>query len=207
VNYGPDPEKPLRSRLGPHADDLWQRQLQSPGIEDIFGSDLDPASAVTEATVAPALRPASVESAEKKTDAIPKDAPQSARRAELDNAIDQTGGRVGQWITDQQKRLAVGLDLLLAQLNEHRENELARVRAWEASERQRVETELAAEQDHFHERLMAELKAFEEQLALRLAEHEARLARWLAEAEQQAEQRFAAHRSEAGAPEGGQPTV
>lgn len=206
MNYGPDPEKPLRSRLGPHADDLWQRQLQSPRIEDIFGSDLEPAIAVTQASVAPIPTPAPVESVQK-ADATPKDAPRSARRTELDNAIDETGGRVGQWISDQQKRLSVGLDLLLAQLNEHRENELARMRAWEASERKRVETELAAEQDHFHERLMAELKAFEEQLALRLAEHEARLAQWLAEAEQQAEQRFAAHRSEARASEGGQPTV
>src|SRR5207237_566333 len=146
-----------------------------------------------------------VETAQK-LNALADEAPRSARRTELDNAIDQSGGRVGQWISDQQKRLSVGLDLLLAQLDEHREEELARMRAWEASERTRVETELATEQDHFHDRLMGGLKAFEEQLALRLAEHEERLARRLAEVGQHAEQSFAAHRA-AGSSEGGRPTV
>jgi hypothetical protein len=202
VNFGSDPEKPLRSRLGPHADDLWQRALQPPRLEDIFGAEVGP---VVEASVPAPQTTVPVENAAKPS--IPAEAaPRSARRTELDEAIDQTGGRVGQWITDQHKRLSVGLDLLLAQLNEHREQELARMRAWETSERKRIETELAAEQDHFHERLMAELKAFEEQLALRLAEHEERLARWLAEAQAQAGQRFVAQRTESGA-EGGQPAV
>jgi hypothetical protein len=205
VNFGPDPEKPLRSRLGPHADDLWQRQIQPPRLDDIFGSELDPAGAVVEASGPPPQRTPPVESAATLNGSA-EAAPRSARRTELDEAIDQTGGRVGQWITDQHKRLSVGLDLLLAQLDEHREQELARMRAWETSERMRIETELAAEQDHFHERLMAELKAFEEQLALRLAEHEERLARWLAEAQEQAGQRFAVQDTKPAA-EGGQPTV
>ena len=205
MNYGPDSEpRPLRSRLGPHADDLWQRHVE-PGADDLFAPAPDAGRPQTEAGEPQSVPVPAVETAQK-LNALADETPRTARRTELDNAIDQSGGRVGQWISDQQKRLSVGLDLLLAQLDEHREEELARMRAWEASERTRVETELATEQDHFHDRLMGELKAFEEQLALRLAEHEERLARWLAEAQQQAEQRFAAHRA-AGSSEGGRPTV
>ena len=200
MNYGPDPEPtPLRSRLGPHADDLWRRQIGGPADEDVFGPPIE--SSVTQpADVGSPVAPA-IEKTEKLNAVVAAPAPASPRRAELDSAIEQTGGRVGQWISDQQQRLAVGLDLLLTQLNEQRAEELARLQAWEASERRRVETELAAEQDHFHEKLLAELKAFEEQLALRLAEQEERLARWLAEAEQQTEQRFAAHRAQIGSAE------
>ena len=188
MNYGPDGEPtPLRSRLGPHADDLWQRRVGSPRDDDVFAPDPGPeVPSPGPTSVSP-----TVESGEKLNALATQTPAPSSRRTALDSAIEQTSDRVGHWISEQQQRLSVGLDSLLAQLAEHREEALARMRDWEAAERKRVETELAAEQDHFHERLMAELKAFEEQLALRLAEQEERLGRWLAEAEAQAKQRFA----------------
>jgi hypothetical protein len=155
---------PLRLRLGPRADDVWHQPIETAAAPDMVPLPSDDDHDAHAADVAPRSA--------------------SPRAAERDRAIEQAGSRVDEWISDQQRRLAAGLDLLATQVNERRQEELARLEAWKASERDRLERELAAEEERFHQKLMAELVAFEEQLGLRLAEQEERLARWLAEAKE-----------------------
>lgn len=197
MSDGPEQEQtPLRSRLGPYNAGYWERPLDDAAPEVDLG-EIDarqPSASESEWTENTAA------------DTLESDtAPTGSRGAELERAIRQTAGRVDSWVSDQHQRLTAGLDLMLAQLEERRQEEVARLEAWKASERKRVERELAAEEERFHERLMSELAAFEEQLALRLGEQEERLARWLQEAQQTAEQRFAANRSAAQAAEGEEP--
>ena len=182
MNYGPDPEAtPLRLRLGPRADHYLPIDHTLDAEEPIGVTDDTPmAMQLDEVPSAPASDPIT--------------APQSPIPAwsdQLDRAIEQTGRRVDQWMTEQQRRLIAHVDLLLAQLKEKRQQELARLEAWKVAERGRVEHELAEEKQRFSERLMKELVDFEEQLGLRLREQEERLARWWDEAEQMMEQRFA----------------
>jgi hypothetical protein len=109
----------------------------------------------------------------------------------LGRAVAQTDRRVDRWLAAQQGRRVAGLDLMLAQLNEQRKAEAARLEAWKIEERERAQQHLAEEEERFRERLLSELTAFEEQLALRLFEQEERLARWWDQAEQVAKTRFA----------------
>jgi hypothetical protein len=194
---------PLRLRLGPRADAWWQPSLEGTADADHHDKDVEVVPAGADAN---AETPASAKT-DRVGDSTPeatksKEAPPTAVSEELDRAIQQTDRRVDRWITDQQQRFAAGLDLMLAQLKERRQEELAQLEAWKVSERQRVDRELAQEQERFHERLLAEVMAFEEQLALRLSEQEERLARWLAEAGQQVEQRFETVRMPSVAPAG-----
>jgi hypothetical protein len=197
VTYGGESEPmPLRLRLGPRADAWWQPSLEGTADAERHAQGTEVAAAGADADTA--TLPSALTG--KPGDAIGEpatsnEARPTTAREELDRALQQTDRRVDRWITDQQQRLAVGLDLMLAQLKERRQEELAQLEAWRVSERQRVDRELAQEQERFHERLLAEVMAFEEQLALRLNEQEERLARWLAEAGQLAEQRFDAVRT------------
>jgi len=162
---------PLRMRLGPRGDLFWPPTAEN-RVYDALPSpaddDFDDAPNIQNAPVA--ARP---------------------RARELDEAISQTDERLDRWMEDQQRRLSAGLDLLIAQLKERREIEVARLDAWKTGERQRVLREQADEEERFHARLLAELQAFEEQLALRLTEQEERLARWFGEAERMTAQHFA----------------
>lgn len=188
MNYGPDPEAtPLRLRLGPRADHylgMVEHTLDAEEPIDLVG-ETPTAMNVDEIPSAPAEEPV-VE-----TIAAAPESPTVAWSDQLDSAIEQTGRRVDQWMSEQQRRLITHVDLLLAQLKEKRQQEVARLETWKATERSRVETELAAEKERFSEKLMGELVAFEEQLGLRLKEQEERLARWWDEAERVMEQRFA----------------
>jgi hypothetical protein len=210
VTYGGESEPmPLRLRLGPRADAWWQPSLEGTADAEHHDQSTEVAAAGGDADTA--TLPSALTAQPGNSTAEPaksNEARPTTAREELDRAIQQTDRRVDRWITDQQQRLAAGLDLMLAQLKERRQEELAQLEAWKVSERQRVDRELAQEQERFHERLLAEVMAFEEQLALRLNEQEERLARWLAEAGQLAEQRFDAVRmpSAASAAEGEAPT-
>jgi hypothetical protein len=204
VTYGGESEPmPLRLRLGPRADAWWQPSLEGTVDAEHHLADVEVVPADADAA-AKDLASAQTNRVADSTPELTKsgEAPATAASEQLDRAIQQTDRRVDRWITDQQQRLAAGLDLMLAQLKERRQEELAQLEAWKASERQRVDGELAQKQERFHERLLAEVMAFEEQLALRLNEQEERLARWLAEAGQLAEQRFETVRMPSGAPAG-----
>ena len=162
---------PLRLRLGPRGDLFWPPAAENRVYDALpFPADDDFGDAA-DIQVAPA--------------------PAKPRARELDEAISQTDERLDRWMEDQQRRLSAGLDLLIAQLKERREIEVARLDAWKTGERQRVLREQADEEERFHARLLAELQAFEEQLALRLTEQEERLARWFGEAERMTAQHFA----------------
>ena len=131
-------------------------------------------------------------------------------------AVEVSDRRIDQWIVEQRRRIADGVDNLLLGLERRRQDELAKIEEWKTDERRRFEDELAleredfeaglvAERERFHARMLEELMAFEEQLALRLQEHEERLARWWEEAEEISAARFAAlelARREAEAPVG-----
>ena len=162
---------PLRLRLGPRTDTYWPRTAQNPVYEDALSLPLEP---TLPERPAPPTAPA----------------PAKTRTRELDDAIAHTDERLDHWMEDQQRRLSAGLDLLIAQLRERREIEVARLDAWKSAERQRILREQADEEERFHARLMAELQAFEEQLALRLTEQEERLAKWFGDAQRQTAQRF-----------------
>lgn len=199
----PDPT-PLRYRLGPRAESFWQPPDEDatetewlppdPTIDLTLDADeddetfLDPEIADEPATA----EPANADPATTVTPIGPGAWPHTpAWSKQLERARLDTDQRVDRWVADQQQRLLAGLDLLLAQLNERREQEAARLEEWMISERQRARSELDQEQERFRARLMAELVAFEEQLGLRLCEQEERLARWWSEAEQLAQKRFA----------------
>src|SRR5207247_5465799 len=107
----------------------------------------------------------------------------SAWQEHLARAVAQTDERMAQWIADQRRQLTVGLDGLVADLQQRRQKEVEQLETWRVFERARLETEFAAEEERFRTRLLAELNAFEEQLGLRLDEQEQRLARWWDEAE------------------------
>lgn len=187
MNYGSDPEAtPLRLRLGPRADHyvpMVEHTLDAEDTIDVVGEA--PSASFDEITPEPIEEPAPPAAPQPET-------PIRAWSDQLDSAIEQTGRRVDQWMSDQQSRLVAHVDLLLAQLKEKRHQEIARLEAWKAVERGRVEQELAQEKERFSEKLMNELVAFEEQLGLRLKEQEERLSRWWDEAEQMMDQRFAA---------------
>jgi len=124
----------------------------------------------------------------------------SAWQEHLARAVAQTDERMAQWIADQRRQLTVGLDGLVADLQQRRQKEVEQLETWRVFERARLETEFAAEEERFRTRLLAELNAFEEQLGLRLDEQEQRLARWWDEAETLTQRRFAAIREDPAKP-------
>lgn len=192
MDYREPEPMPLRVRLGPRAVVAWQTPTDQ-STDDILVNDVEMGDATGRmGGVASELieLPAPVEA----KPAEPKTA--DARNEGLDRAIEQTATRLDGWLEAQQKRIAAGLDVMVSQLKERRESELAKLEAWKSAERERSKRELAEDEERFHKRLMTELSAFEEQLALRLEEQEERLAKWWAEAEQLVERRFA----ELGAP-------
>jgi hypothetical protein len=171
-------------RLGPRAGGFWQ-QFPDAGPDDLSANDGD----MTDDAGRMGGMPSDVKDvaiATPEAVATPDD-----RNAELDRAIAQAAGRLDEWLASQQRQLTAGLDVMIGQLKERRQAEIARLETWKKTERDRVERELATDEEHFRERLMAELVAFEEQLGLRLQEQEERLAKWWTEAEQMVDRRFA----------------
>ena len=161
---------PLRMRLGPRGDLFWPPTLETPVYD---AQPLPVADDLPEAPITEVAPP-----------------PTKTRTRALDDAISQTDERLDRWMGDQHRRLSAGLDLLLAQLKERREIEVARLDAWKTAERQRILREQADEEERFHARLLTELQAFEEQLALRLTEQEERLAKWFGDAQRMTAQHF-----------------
>jgi len=115
----------------------------------------------------------------------------AAASEELQRAIEQTSERVDRWMAEQRRRLAIGIDAMVASLKEQRDTEISRIEEWKVAERERAERQLAQEKERFHGQLMEELVEFEHQLGERLREQEERLAKWWDEAEQLTKQRFA----------------
>jgi len=184
MSWMPEPEPtPLRLRLGPRSE-----VPVPPAFEDADGFDvpedvdapIDSASAQTPEPAAELAEPIEA-----------KDPLRAAASEELQRAIEQTAERVDKWMADQRRRLALGIDAMVASLKEQRDTELSRIEEWKQGERERAERQLVEEREQFHAQLMAELVEFEHQLGERLREQEERLAKWWDEAEQLTKQRFA----------------
>jgi hypothetical protein len=171
---------PLRLRLGPRAEVPLPPAFEDADSFDT-AEDVEEPMEVTQSITAES--PAAPVAA--------KDPLRAAASEELQRAIDQTAGRVEQWMADQRRRLGLGIDAMVASLKEQRDTELARIEEWKVGERERAELQLAAEKEKFHANLMEELVEFEHQLGERLREQEERLAKWWDEAEQLTKQRFA----------------
>jgi hypothetical protein len=171
---------PLRLRLGPRSEVPLPPAFEDADSFDT-AEDVEAPMEVTQGTT-PESPAAPV---------APKDPLRAAASEELQRAIDQTAGRVEQWMADQRRRLGLGIDAMVASLKEQRDTELARIEEWKVGERERAERQLAAEKEKFHANLMEELVEFEHQLGERLREQEERLAKWWDEAEQLTKQRFA----------------
>jgi hypothetical protein len=195
VSNMPEPEPtPLRLRLGSRSEISFRPQFDEAldgvnleaSLDQAFSMDehaiLRPASPA-ERVLAPEVLPSSP--------LAPKAGPRSAAREDVQRAVDETARRVDRWILEQRQRLADGLDIMLAQVQEQRKLEVARLEAWKTEERERVVRDLTEEKELFHARLMEELVTFEHQLGERLREQEERLAKWWDEAEQVTKQRFA----------------
>jgi hypothetical protein len=183
MSWMPEQEPtPLRLRLGPRSEVPLR-----PAFEDAIGdSPLDPANDDGQPMPLAAETETRPESA-----ATSKDPLRAAASEELQRAIEQTSERVEQWMSDQRRRLGIGIDAMVASLKEQRDTELSRIEEWKAAERERAERQLAEEKERFHGQLMQELVEFEQQLGERLREQEERLAKWWDEAEQLTKKRFA----------------
>src|SRR2546423_2038914 len=185
MSWMPEPEPtPLRLRLGPRSETPLP---VSPIFEDaevdrdgrVGAVDAPPQVAGSQA---PEFPTAPVES---------QDPLRAAASEELQRAIEQTSERVDRWMVEQRRRLAIGIDAMVASLKEQRDTEISRIEEWKVAERGRAERQLAEEKERFHKQLMQELVEFEHQLGERLREQEERLAKWWDEAEQLSKQRFA----------------
>ena len=183
MSWMPEPEPtPLRLRLGPRSD-----LPLPPAFEEADGFDV--AEDVDAPIEAPAKTPEPAAEVAEPVDA--KDPLRAAASEELQRAIEQTAERVDKWMADQRRRLALGIDAMVASLKEQRDTELGRLEEWKQGERKRAERQLVEEREKFHAQLMTELVEFEHQLGERLREQEERLAKWWDEAEQLTKQRFA----------------
>ncbi len=183
MSWMPEPEPtPLRLRLGPRSD-----LPLPPAFEEADGFDV--AEDVDAPIEAPDQTPEPAAEVAEPVDA--KDPLRAAASEELQRAIEQTAERVDKWMADQRRRLALGIDAMVASLKEQRDTELGRLEEWKQGERKRAERQLVEEREKFHAQLMTELVEFEHQLGERLREQEERLAKWWDEAEQLTKQRFA----------------
>ena len=184
MSWMPEPDPtPLRLRLGPRSE-----VPLPPAFEDADSFD-------TAEDVEAPMKVTQITTSEPEAVQVPalasKDPLRAAASEELQRAIDQTAGRVEQWMADQRRRLGLGIDAMVASLKEQRDTELARIEEWKVGERERAERQLSQEKEKFHAHLMEELVEFEHQLGERLREQEERLAKWWDEAEQLTKQRFA----------------
>jgi len=185
MSWTPEPDPtPLRLRLGPRSEVPLPPAFEDADSFDI-AEDVEAPMEITQNTTPQAP------TAEAAAPVAEKDPLRAAASEELQRAIDQTAGRVEQWMADQRRRLGLGIDAMVASLKEQRDTELARIEEWKVGERERAERQLATEKEKFHAHLMEELVEFEHQLGERLREQEERLAKWWDEAEQLTKQRFA----------------
>src|SRR2546425_1638616 len=156
MTFRPEPDPaPLRLRLGPRAD-FWHQSEVTPEIADALADSLEYQGAEADAD------DVAVEETPRAPELRTEDAPvtalaRGAWSEGLDRAVAQTDRRVDLWLADQQHRLVAGLDLMLAQLQEQRKAEAARLEAWEGEEREGVPHHLAQGEEGFRERLLNEL--------------------------------------------------
>jgi len=192
MSWMPEPEPtPLRLRLGPRSEVPLP---VSPIFEDTYleSSMEPPASDEGEPETQAPLETRAVSAIDTAAASVhAKDPLRAAASEELQRAVEQTAERVERWMADQRRRLGLGIDAMVASLNEQRETEMARIEEWKTAERERAERQLAEEKERFHAQLLSELMEFEHQLGERLREQEERLVKWWDEAELFAKQRFA----------------